>query len=153
MNRSKLLYKLNEFYTLEIYQLDLFKSQLKSLEEPHIRKAYELMVAREHEHCDFFAQKIRQLKEKPSIISSSTFAAAGFVSGKALDLLSLKDRYKLGMLVEKKAVEMYYSFIQMTADSPELSELRNNLWYHMVDEEFHQYWFKEHLSRIVANET
>lgn len=152
MNRSKLLYKLNEFYTLEVYQLDLYKSQLKSLEEPHIRKAYELMVDRERKHCNFFAQRIEQLNETPSIISGSTFAAAGFVSGKALALLSLKDRYKLGVLVEKKAVEMYYSFIQMTADNPELSELRDNLWYHLVDEEFHQYWFKEHLSRIVANE-
>ena len=153
MDRDKLLYKLKEFYTLEVYQLGLYKSQLKALEEPHIRKAYELLVMREQEHVDFFAQKISEYNETPSVIIDSAFDAAGFITGKALDLLCLKDRYKLGMAVENKAVDMYEVFIQMASNDPELSDLANRLWYHLVDEEFHQYWFKEHLSRIIANET
>jgi len=153
MEKSKLLFKLKEFYTLEVYQLDLYKSQLKSLEEPHIRKAYEVMVQREQEHVDFFAQKINEYNETPSIITEKAFEAAGFVTGKALDLMSLKDRYKLGIAVENKAVDMYKSFIQMVVNDPGLAGLANQLWHNLVEEEFHQYWFKEHLFRITANET
>ena len=153
MEKSQLIYKLKEFYTLEIYQIELYQSQLKSLEEPHIRKAYERMIIREQEHVDFFVQKIKEFNETPSAIINTAFNAAGFVTGKALDLLCLRDRYKLGIAVENKAVDMYDSFIQMTTNDPKLSNLTKQLWYHLVDEEFHQYWFKEHLSRILANET
>lgn len=30
MDESKLIYKLREFYSLELYQLDLYKAQLKN---------------------------------------------------------------------------------------------------------------------------
>lgn len=38
MDEKKLIYKLREFYSLEIYQRDLYNSQLKTIEEPHIQK-------------------------------------------------------------------------------------------------------------------
>jgi len=53
---------------------------LKSLEEPHIRKAYEVMVQNEQEHVDFFAQKIKEYNDTPSLITEKAFKAAGFVT-------------------------------------------------------------------------
>ncbi|MTI82914.1 MAG: hypothetical protein FH756_03230 [Firmicutes bacterium] len=58
--------------------------------------------------------------------AAATFA--GFVSGKALDLMSLKDRYKLGVAVENKAVDMYETFIQMADTDPKLADLTDHLW-------------------------
>jgi len=59
----------------------------------------------------------------------------------------------MNIALENKAVDMYESFIQMAVNDPKLAELANKLWHFMVEEEFHQYWFKEHLFRITANET
>lgn len=152
MDKSKLIYKLREFHVLEIYQVDFYKSQIKSLEEPRIKKAFERFVIREKEHTDYFAQKLNELGSSPPKVISPAFAAAGFVTGKALDLLSLKERYKLGVSFENKAVEMYQSFIEMSAEDPQLNELNNHLWHFMIDEEEHQFWFKEQLSQIINSE-
>jgi len=43
---------------------------------------------------------------------------------------------------------MYLSFIEMSAKNPELAELNDRLWYFLIDEEEHQFWFKEQLSKI-----
>jgi len=80
MEKGKLIYKLREFYILEVYQVDLYSSQVKSLEEPHIKKALERFVIREKEHVDFFAQKLNELGSSPPKVVTPAFAAAGFVT-------------------------------------------------------------------------
>jgi demethoxyubiquinone hydroxylase (CLK1/Coq7/Cat5 family) len=147
MKRNHLLNKLKEFHVLESYQVYLYGSQLKALEDMHIKKAYERFIMTEQEHVDYYDLKLRELGSSPLIITPA-FAAAGFVTGKALDLLNIMDRYKLGISVENKAVQMYFSFIEMSAKDPELAELNNTLWSFMVDEETHQFWFKEQLSKM-----
>jgi len=37
----------------------------------------------------------------------------------------------------------------MSAKDPELNELNDYLWHYMIDEEEHQFWFKEQLSKII----
>lgn len=148
METGKLLYKLKEFHALEVYQVDFYNSQIKSLEEPHLKKAFERFVIREKEHTAFFAQKLKELGSSPPKVVTPAFAVAGFVTGKAMDLLSLKERYKLGISFENKAVEMYQSFIEMSAKDTQLNELNNRLWHFLIDEEEHQFWFKEQLSKI-----
>lgn len=148
MDKDKLIYKLREFYALELYQLDLYQSQIKAMEEPHLQKAYERLAAREQEHVNYYYDKLKQMGVKLPRPIGSVVTFAGFATGKALDLMSLKERYKLGMAVENKAVDMYESFIRMTEIDPQLADLTNHLWYFMVDEELHQYWFKEYLSRL-----
>ena len=147
MDKKKLLYKLKEFSALEAYQVKLYQSQIQALEDPHIKHVYERFVMREQEHRDFITQQLESLGAGINI-ASPAFTFAGIVSGKTLDLLSLKDRYKLGIAVEQKAVQMYHEFIEMTRHDPELSELNKKLAYFMVDEETHQFWFKEHLTRL-----
>lgn len=147
MDEKELVYKLKEFSALEAYQVKLYQSQLQALEDPHIKHVYERFVIREQEHRDFIAQQLESLGVGINIASPS-FTLAGIVSGKTLDLLSLKDRYKLGIAVEHKAVQMYHEFFEMTRHDPELSELSKKLAYFMVDEEQHEFWFKEHLTRL-----
>ena len=57
-----------------------------------------------------------------------------------MDLTSAENRYKLGVAVENKAIEMYRALIIETADKP---ELQKRLWHNMIDEEFHLLWFKD----------
>lgn len=147
MDKKKLINKLKEFVSLEAYQLEVYQSQLQALEDPHIKIVYERFINREQEHVDFFTQQLRSLGGGINI-AGPAFTLAGIVTGKALDLLSLKDRYKLGIAVEHKAVQMYHEFIEMTRHDPKLSELNKKLGYFMVDEEAHEFWFKEHLARL-----
>lgn len=152
MEKGHLLFKLKQFYVLESYQLDLYRSQLKSIEEPHIKRAYELLVNRETQHVDYYAKTLKEYGSRPPLVLGPAFVAAGFVTGKALDLMGLKERYQIGIAVENKAVDMYQEFIQMASDDPRLTDLTKQLWYQMIDEEFHQYWFKEQLSRLGNND-
>lgn len=147
MERDALVYKLKEFYALEAYQVNLYNSQLQSLEDPHLKAVYERFVVREQEHMDYLVTKLKEIDAGPGIVAPA-FNLAGMVSGKALDLLSLKDRFKLGIAVEQKAVQMYHEFLETARNDPRLSDLSEKLAYFMVDEETHQFWFKEHLTRL-----
>lgn len=148
LEKDTLLFKLKEFYILEQYQVKLYNSQLSSLEETHVKSAYERMLEIEQQHVSFFTEKLHELGTHPPQILGTTFSAAGFVTGKALDSLNPKARYKLGIKIENTAIEMYRNFITMTQNDPTLTELTKYLWYFMVDEEFHEFWFKEHLSDL-----
>lgn len=147
MNKDKITYKLKEFAALESYQVNLYKSQIKSLEDPHIKHVYERFVLREEEHKNYIKNYLQQLGGSLDVVGPA-FNIAGLVTGKALDLLSLKDRYKLGIAVEQKAVKMYHEFIEMTRHDKQYEDLNKKLIYFMVDEEQHQFWFKEHLLRL-----
>ncbi|MBE0467564.1 MAG: ferritin-like domain-containing protein [Candidatus Desulforudis sp.] len=147
MDDDTLVKRLRRFYVLEAYQVDLYKSQLTSLEDPHIQHVFERFMVREQEHMDYLEQQLKEMGTGVGI-AGPPFKLAGMVTGKALDLLSLKDRYKLGIAVEQKAIQMYHEFIETARNDPRLSDLSKYLAYFMVDEETHQFWFKEHLSRL-----
>lgn len=119
MDDGTLVKKLREFYVLEAYQVDLYKSQLPSLEDPHIKHVFKRFVTREQEHRDYLEQQLKEMDRRG--YCRSPFRLAGMVSGKALDLLSLKDRYRLGIAVEQKAIQMYHELLRprvMTLDYP-----------------------------------
>jgi len=139
MNKGKLLFKLKEFYALEVYQVDLYTSQAKSVEETHIKRSFERKAQIEQQHVDYFFARIKELGSDVSTISKSAFAAAGFVSGKGVGLMGLDDRYKSGIILENEAVSMYHNFIKEANQDPELEDLTKQLWYFMVDEEQHQF--------------
>lgn len=145
MEKKQLLYKLKEFHTLEVYQVQLYSSQIDSSDDIHIKNVFDRFAMREQEHVLYYENKIRELGETPPKLFTWSFFAAGFLTGKALYALSLKEQMKLGVAVEKKAVEMYLNFIEMSANNPELAELNKSLWNFMIDEESHQFWFKEQL--------
>lgn len=149
LEKDKLLFKLKEFYILEQYQVKLYSTQLNSFEGIHVKRAYERIIKSEQKHVNYFAQKLYELGTHPPKILGPAFASAGFITGKALDKFDPQTRYKLGITFENKAVGMYRNFINLTRDDSQLSDLTKHLWYFMIDEEFHQYWFKEHLPDLV----
>lgn len=148
MKKSEVLDKTKEFYRLEVFQVDLYLSQANSVKETHIKRSFERKAEIEKQHVDYFAQKIAELGSDVSTLSKSSFGAAGFITGKAAGIVGLDDRYKLGMATEGKAIDMYYKFIREASRDPGLKELTQQLWYFMIDEEHHQFWFKEQLSHL-----
>jgi bacterioferritin len=146
---EQLSLKLREFYLLETYQVSLFGDQIHSLPDEYTAYAFERMKKLEQDHVDFFSEKMHALGISLPEIANHTFSFAGFVSAKALDLLSLKERYKLGIAVESKAAEMYYDFIKMAEGDPQLVRM---LWHQRTDEEFHKFWFRANLEKIELEE-
>ncbi|MDD4753066.1 MAG: ferritin-like domain-containing protein [Desulfitobacteriaceae bacterium] len=145
---NKLSFKLKEFYILEAYQVYFYSSQLKSFEDPHIISAYELMIEKEQMHVDFFTGQMEKMGFQLPALTGAVFNAAGYLTGKSLNALDFKSRYKLAITFENEAIKMYESFISLIHNDHNLSELTKHLWRFLVDEEFHQYWFKEHLSYL-----
>ena len=101
MEKGKLIYKLREFHIIEIYQVDFYNSQIKSLEEPHIRKAFERFVIRK-EHVNYFSQKLKNWVVHPESISPC-LCRCRFCNRESPGSLKLKERYKLGISFENKA--------------------------------------------------
>jgi bacterioferritin len=145
MDQETLAFKLREFYVLEAYQLKLYTSQLPSLQDEHVIKAYERISELEQRHVDYFAEKLLELGLSKPELTEDAFNLAGFLSAKALDLLSYEERYKLGVAVETKASEMYGEFISKGVDDKELVQM---LWHNRIDEEFHKYWFAANLEAL-----
>lgn len=142
---EQLSFKLREFFLLETYQLQLYSCQIGSLPDEYTAYAFERMRELEQRHVDYFAEKMEEKGIAKPEIAGDTFGFLGFASAKALDLMSLKERYQTGIMVESKAAEMYYEFIQMAAGDPQLVRM---LWHNRTDEEFHKFWFRANLEKI-----
>lgn len=145
MKQEDLLFKLKEFYILEQYQVILYSTQLKALAGYHAKSAYERMIESEQSHVDFFSQQILVYGGEIPNILTTAFTAAGFVTGKTLDIMHPGARYRLGITFENRAIQMYRQFINQSNKDENLKELTKHLWLFLVDEEFHQLWMKEHL--------
>jgi len=149
MDPDRLSFKLKEFYLLELYQVKLYDEQIPSLQEEHAVKAYEHMVRVEQGHADYFAERLREHGLDQPDLTGDLFGIAGSVSAKALGLFSPAERYRLGVILETKASEMYGEFIRMARDEDD--RLTGMLWDYRTDEDFHKYWFAANLEALTRN--
>ncbi|MHB1126732.1 MAG: demethoxyubiquinone hydroxylase family protein [Bacillota bacterium] len=151
MDKDKLTYKLKEFYTLESFQVDFYNSQVNSTDNLHIKRAYERFANREQKHVDFFKNRLLNLGNHQPVIIGPVFEVAGFAMGKAVGLLSIKEQFNLAIALENKATQMYAEFINEASVDLDLEDLARNLWYFMVDEECHAFWFKDLLPKYAQD--
>ena len=64
MDFDQLSFKLREFYLLEVYQVKLFHSQIKSFPDEYNAYAFERMVEHEQQHVNYFAEKMEENKNQ-----------------------------------------------------------------------------------------
>lgn len=140
-----LILRLKEFYILEMLQLTLYQSQMDSLQNQYIYNVYERIIELENRHVIYYKSKIEELGEQPPKVSGGLFALAGHFMGETLDLTSAENRYKLGIAVESKAIEMSRIFILEAWKYPDICK---RIWHNMADEEFHLLWFKDNLKHV-----
>lgn len=143
-----LILRLKEFYLLELFQLTLYESQMGSFQNEYIEHAYQRIIELERHHVDYYKETLLQHgAEVPYFSGSLTSLAGHFLGGPLLDLSTAENRYKLGMAVESKAIEMYRAFVMEAWEHPEICR---RLWHNMVDEEFHLLWFKDNLKHTTS---
>jgi len=143
----ELILRLKEFYLLEILQVEYYKAQVDSSLDSYIHNAYERMVEHEQEHANFFVQVLTQHNQNVPTITGGLARLAGYFLGEALDFTSPANRYKVGMALEWKAIEMHRAFILETWKYPDICK---KLWHNMMDEEFHLLWFKDQMRHSPA---
>ncbi len=142
-----LVLRLKEFYLLEMFQLTLYQSQMDSIQNQYISHVYERIIELEKHHVDYFKSTLQEMGEDVPKISGGLFALAGHFMGETLDLTSAENRYKMGIAVENKAIEMNRVFIMEAWKHPDICK---RLWHNMTDEEFHLLWFKDNLKHVTS---
>jgi len=148
VDRLNLVLRLKEFYQLEMFQLNLYASQKGALQNEYIEHAYERMIELERQHTDFFKLKLEEFgHEAPKLSGGLTSLAGHLLGGVALDFTTAENRYKLGIAVETKAIEMYRALIMEAWEYPDICQ---RLWHNMIDEEFHLLWYKDNLKHATS---
>ncbi len=145
MVRDQLIAKLNNFYNLELFQVDLYLKQSKTVDDILIATTLERFAAVEQEHVDNIGEKIKDLGGKPAVIQEFVAPIAGKVFGQISGLPGLASMYKLNIKLEEKAMQDYRQLIVKVGSDQGLVKL---LWYNMVDEDTHKTWFAAELEKI-----
>ncbi len=135
MEKKELAYKLKEFYLLEKLQVDYYKAQLSEAKDKYYRKAFSKMAKIEEGHVNFFVQKMARENIQIPEAFGSLFKIAGRILGESVELTGPVNTCKLGIALEKKAMEMYRMFIMKSWVD---QQLRNDLMDFLIDEEFHK---------------
>ena len=149
VERAQMLFKLKEFYLLEIYQVDFYRDQVPSFDEERARMAYTHMAVVEQGHVDYFAGKLRELGAEPPALAGDLAGLAGRLTAKAMDLTIVENRHRLGIFYETEAARMYLEFIEMARGDDE--GLFKTLWNYRTDEEFHRFWLAAELETMKEN--
>ncbi len=76
--------------------------------------------------------------------------AGSILGGVLLDFTTAESRYKLGIAVEAKAMEMYSEFIKMSQGKD--PDLCKRLWLNRIDEELHLLWYKDNLNKAKSQD-
>lgn len=146
MDRQGLIYKLREFYLLEVFQVRYYTSQLSASQDEYYRKAFEKMVKIERGHADYFAQRLLEEGVDPPQAVEPLFKVAGRLLGESVELAGPYNTCRLGVALENKAMEMYRDFIMKAWGDP---GLRNTLMEYHLDEEFHTLWMRDYMRHLV----
>lgn len=141
----KLISRLKEFYTLETFQVAFYQAQISSSANEYYNKAFEKMVGIERGHADFFAELLDKSNEIPTVIGS-VFEFAGGLLGNMIESAGTANTCKLGIALEKKAMETYQTFIA-ESNEKRYSELRGTLMEYLLDEEFHALWLQDYMEK------
>lgn len=141
-SNSKLINRLREFYVLERFQVVYYKSQWSSTTDEYYQKAFEKMVYIESAHANYFAQKLRENNVNVPKVISSIFEMGSRILGETVELTGPYNTCKLGVALEKRAMNMYKTFIEEASND---KELRDTLMGHLLEEEFHTLWMENYL--------
>ncbi|KLU59167.1 hypothetical protein CEB3_c41530 [Peptococcaceae bacterium CEB3] len=143
---NKLIFRLKEFYTLEILQVAFYEAQANSATDEYYKKAFEKIVGTEQGHVDYFADKIVQANEKVPSVAGSVFQLAGSVVGETMEFVGKYNTCMFGVALENKATEMYRTFIDET-NIKNYVKIKDTLFKNLLDEEFHAYWLRDYATK------
>ncbi|RNC29812.1 MAG: hypothetical protein AWM53_00030 [Candidatus Dichloromethanomonas elyunquensis] len=149
MDKEKLISRLNWFYSLELNQVDLYKSQSKAFAKEYAGLVFERLSSIEQRHVDNIGTKIKELGAKPTAIGDVLSPVIGHIAGKIIGWRDLTEVLKINTLIEQKAMKDYKGLIEDIKNNHFGSEelikvLQNNF----IDENLHTEWLKTKLSEL-----
>lgn len=145
MNREDLITKLNWFYSLELNQVDLYRTQYGTFIGSYESIIFERTADIEQEHVDKIAFQIRKLGGVPTKLGDVLSPILGKVAGSLLSISGIENTLKANILLEQKAMNDYTDLINTIQDDFG-SELKKVLQHNLVDEDTHAAWFSMRLS-------
>lgn len=149
MDKEKLLTRLNWFYSLELNQVDLYKSQSKAFVSDYAGIVFERLAQIEQGHVDNIGAKIKELGAEPTLIGDVISPLIGRYAGKLIGLAQLEEVLKVNTMIEHKAMKDYKALIDSLKNSYYGSkDLIKLLQDNFIDENLHTEWFKTKLSEL-----
>lgn len=148
MKRESLLAKLNWFYSLEINQVDLYKTQSRQAKDPHLAIALIKFAEIEQDHVENFRELIERLGASPTVIGEVAGELIGKFAGSLSAIVSWEKVIKFNIAIETKAISDYNALMSQVDDS----KVKNLLLRNQIDEELHTCWMREYLARKETRE-
>jgi bacterioferritin len=153
MDKDQLISRLNWFYSLELNQVDLYKSQSKSFADEYAGLVFRELSAIEQGHVENIGASIRKLGAEPTTIGDVISPVIGHIAGKIIGSRDLSEVLKVNTLIEQKAMKDYKKLIEDLTGSffgnQALIEILQN---NFIDENLHTEWFKTKLSELQTQE-
>ena len=149
VDKEQLIARLNWFYSLELNQVDLYKSQSKAFAKEYAGLVFKRLSLIEQGHVDNIEAKIRELGAEPTIIGDVLAPLIGRLAGKITGIRNLEEVLKVNTLIEQKAMKDYKGLINSLHGSLYGSkDLISLLQQNFIDENLHTEWFKTKLSEL-----
>lgn len=143
MDRNDIITRLNWFYSLEINQVEIYKSQSERFQGEYAGHVFERVALIEEDHVENIAEKIRMLGGNPSALGEVVSPLIGMSIGALTSMTGLEKALFINMQIERKAMEHYKNLINEVLKSGEdpQGELCKILHYNLVDEHLHNALF------------
>ncbi len=145
MKKSKLIRRLNWFYSIEKSQVDLYTAQSRKIDDIYLKKTMARVAVIEQQHVDNIASKIKKLGGKPTFIGDKVAPIAGKIAGKITGKTGVINILKTDIALEEKAMRDYKDFILESGLDENLFEL---LWSNLIDEDLHTSWFASKVAEL-----
>lgn len=144
MDKEWLLAKLNWFYSLEINQVEMYKTQSRKTRNPHLKLALKKFADIEQGHVENIRELIEKMGHNPTFIGETAAEMTGKAAGTMTGFVSRDKTLKFNIALEKKAISDYKNMLKQV-DNPAIREV---LWSNMIDEELHTAWMAGYIRRL-----
>lgn len=153
MDKDQLISRLNWFFSLELNQVDLYKSQSKAFANEYAGIVFDRIASIEQGHVENISAKIKELGGSPTVIGDILSPIVGSLAGRLTALTGLEEVLKINTMIEQKAMKDYRELLtslrQSYYASKDLMKLLEN---NFIDENLHTEWFKSKLSELQTTE-
>lgn len=144
MDKEHLVSKLNWFYSLEMNQIEMYKTQSREAGDMHLARALNKFARIEQDHVDKIRCLIEDMGEVPPLDWAAPGELAGHVAGMVTGLTDREKTLRFNIALERKAADDYWALIREVQD-PEMKEV---LWDNLINKEFHKSWMLEYLHNV-----
>ncbi|ADG83771.1 demethoxyubiquinone hydroxylase family protein [Thermincola potens] len=149
MNNQEVIAKLNWFYSLEVHQVDIYKTQSNLVNDEYLSRALRKFADIEQTHVENIARLIERLGGTPTVIGEVVGEILGKISGRIVPITGLENQLKFNVALEKKAMEDYKDLI-LKAGREDIFE---TLWNNLLDEDLHTAWMVNKIEELAKNQS